>query len=121
MRYLFVQIFLSTGYLKAHQHFAVIEKTCLSRKFDQYMLKNALFFGKTGKIAAALGAPSPTPRWPPATGGSVPRSPSCCPITCYIVQISQCPKNYDLRTVLSHTCVSVGGPLSQACLPVSNL
>jgi len=36
------------------------------------MHKNALFFEKSRKIAAALGAPLPNPRWPPAVRGSVP-------------------------------------------------
>jgi len=40
------------------------------------MHKNALFFGKNWKIAAALGAPPPNPHWPPD-----PRFVT--PITCY--------------------------------------
>jgi len=53
-------------------------KTFLSKNLDQNMHKNALFFEKkTGKIAAALGAPPPNPRWPPAAGGGAPRLPSC--------------------------------------------
>jgi len=35
------------------------------------MLKNALFFRKTGKIAAAF-SPEKNPRSPPAAGGSAP-------------------------------------------------
>jgi len=34
------------------------------------------FYEKNWKIAAALGAPPPNPRWPPAAGGSTPRPPS---------------------------------------------
>jgi len=40
------------------------KNTFLSRNLDQNMLKNALFFEKVWKIAAALGTPPPNPRWP---------------------------------------------------------
>jgi len=52
------------------------------------MLKNALFFGKAGKIAAALGALSPYPRWPPAARGSAPRLPSCYSYLIYMLFLS---------------------------------
>jgi len=45
------------------------------------MQKNALFFEKIWKIAAALGAPLPNPRWPPAAGGSA--------LSCYSYYLSQ--------------------------------
>jgi len=41
------------------------------------MLKNALFFEKVGKFAAALRAPPPNALWPPAAGGYAPRPPNC--------------------------------------------
>jgi len=48
-----------------------LESRLLSRNLDQNMHENALFLENTGKIATALGAPPPpTPRWPPAAGGS---------------------------------------------------
>jgi len=37
------------------------------------MLKNPLFFGKSWKIAAVLGASPPNPRWPPWLGGTAPK------------------------------------------------
>jgi len=49
----------------------------LSRNLDQNMPKNAYSFEKSFKIAAASGAPSLNPRWPPATEGFSPRPPRC--------------------------------------------
>jgi len=48
------------------------------------MLKNALFFEKSWKIAAASGAPPPIPRWPPAAEGGAPRPPSYSSHSTYI-------------------------------------
>jgi len=47
------------------------------------MQKIALFFGKTGKIAAAMGAPLPNPCWPPAAGAILPDPRVVTSITCY--------------------------------------
>jgi len=52
------------------------------------MLKDVLFFEKAGKIAAALGAPPPNPRWPPAAGGSALRPPSCYSHSTYVLILS---------------------------------
>jgi len=38
---------------------------------------------KIGKIAVALGAPPPNPRWPPAVRGSAPRPSSCYFLSIY--------------------------------------
>jgi len=56
------------------QIIADLPEFILSRNLDPNMHNNALFFEKFWKIAAALGAPLPNPRWPPAAGGSAPRS-----------------------------------------------
>jgi len=41
------------------------------------MLENYLFFGKTGKIAEALGGSAPKPHWFPEARCSATRPPSC--------------------------------------------
>jgi len=46
------------------------------RYLNQNMLENALFLKKKEKGAAALGAPPPNLRWPPAAGSCV------IPVTC---------------------------------------
>jgi len=46
------------------------------------------FLIKAGKIAEALGAQLPTPRWPPAAGGSAPRPPSCYSHSTYELLLS---------------------------------
>jgi len=40
------------------------------------------FLEKNGKIAEALGAPSPNPRWPPAVGAPPPDPQVVTPVIC---------------------------------------
>jgi len=46
---------------RINTHCSYFKDTILSKNVDQHMLKNALFFRKAGKIAAALKAPPSNP------------------------------------------------------------
>jgi len=46
------------------------------------------FLEKVEKIAAALGAPSQKPRWPPADEGGTPRPASCYSHSTYVILLS---------------------------------
>jgi len=61
----------------------------------------------TGKIAAVLGAPPQTPRWPLASGGFASNPQVATPVTC---------SNYlKLRPIISYVSDGLWALLSQAC------
>jgi len=89
-------------------HIVTFKNTFLSRYLEQNMLKNALFFEKAGKIAAALGDPPPKP--PLACGGwgfspQTPPPPSYVTSTQFRVAFEQCSNflaSLKLRSFISY-------------------
>jgi len=96
-------------------------KSFFKQKFRQSMLKNALFFEKSWKNRRSVGGSAPNPRWPPEAGGGAPSSHSCYSHSTYVLLLNTAQIGIVKITTYYFILERRSCPLSQACLPGSNL
>jgi len=88
-------LLVGTGLESRLTPFAVIqENTFVGRNLLQNMLKNALFFGKAEKFAAAWGIRPSNPRWPLAA-----RPPRCYSHQLFTIKIGD-PTQFALLAMI---------------------